>query len=94
MSTSNRQASRRSNHLQRPQPARLHHHDLDTGDDAQLCIIILEAGNDNVANGLTVPSNAANDVSIMVWRIAFSGFSNAAVNLQGGSGSLEQASDI
>jgi hypothetical protein len=59
--------------------------DLDTGDDAQLCII-LEAGNDNVTNGLIVPSGAADSVSIVVWGIAFSGFSNAAVNLLGGSG--------
>jgi len=59
--------------------------DLDTGDDAQLCII-LEAGNDSVTNGLTVPSSAADNVAIVVWGIAFSGFSNAAVNLLGGSG--------
>jgi hypothetical protein len=58
--------------------------DLDTGDDAQLCVI-LEAGNDSVTNGLTVPSGAADNVSIVVWGIAFSGFSNAAVNLLGGS---------
>jgi len=59
--------------------------DLGTGDDAQLCII-LEAGNDNVTNGLNVPSNAGDSVSIVVWGIAFSGFSNAGVNLLGGSG--------
>jgi len=59
--------------------------DLDTGDDAHLCII-LEAGNDSVTNGLNVPSGAADNVSIVVWGIAFSGFSNAAVNLLGGSG--------
>jgi hypothetical protein len=59
--------------------------DLDVGDDAKLCII-LEAGNDSVTNGLTVPAGAADNVSIVVWGIAFSGFSNAAVNLLGGSG--------
>jgi hypothetical protein len=58
--------------------------DLDSGDDAQLCII-LEAADASVTNGLTVPSSAGDDVSIVVWGMAFSGFSNRAINLLGGS---------
>jgi parallel beta-helix repeat protein len=58
---------------------------LDTGDNATLCIV-LEAGNSSVANGLNVPSGADDSVAVTVWGIAFSGFSNAGVNLLGGSG--------
>jgi parallel beta-helix repeat protein len=57
---------------------------LDFGDDAALCVI-LEAGNSSVTKGLAVASNAADSISLSVRGVAFSGFSDAAVDLQAGS---------
>ncbi len=54
--------------------------DLDVGDDAVFCII-LDGGTHNIANGLNVPSGP-----LWVKGLAFSGFTNAAINLSGGSG--------
>ena len=53
---------------------------LDVGDDAVFCIV-LDGGTNTIANGLNVLSGAA-------WfeGLAFSGFTTAAINLQGGSG--------
>ena len=58
--------------------------DLDPGDDATLCVI-LESGNSNVTRGLVVASNADDDVTLDVKGVAFSGFSDAAIDLQAGS---------
>lgn len=59
--------------------------DLDTGDDANVCVI-LEAGNSNVTTGLQVPGSAADAISVFIEGVAFSGFSDAAIDLQAGSG--------
>jgi parallel beta-helix repeat protein len=59
--------------------------DLEMGDDANVCVI-LEAGNGTVTTGLQVPGNAADNVTLSVEGIAFSNFSDAAVDLQAGSG--------
>jgi len=58
---------------------------LDTGDDAPLCAI-LESGNSGVTTGLLVASNAGDGAALTVKGLGFSGFSSAAVDLQGGSG--------
>ena len=54
--------------------------DLDVGDDAVFCII-LDGGTNSIANGFNVPSGP-----LWVEGLAFSGFTNAAINLTGGSG--------
>jgi len=59
--------------------------DLDVGFDAVFCIV-LDGGTHSVNNGFTVPASAANGVALTVEGIAFSGFTNAAINLQGGGG--------
>jgi parallel beta-helix repeat protein len=59
--------------------------DLDTGDDATLCVI-LESGNSNVTHGLQVASGAGDAVAVSIKGFGFSGFSDAAIDLQGGSG--------
>jgi len=58
---------------------------LDYGDDATTCVIF-EAGNSSVTTGLQVPNTAADDISVTIEGIAFSGFSDAAIDLQAGSG--------
>ncbi|HEV7491834.1 MAG TPA: right-handed parallel beta-helix repeat-containing protein, partial [Rhodanobacteraceae bacterium] len=58
--------------------------DLDVGDDATLCVI-LEAGNSSVTTGLQVAANAGDSTAVSIKGIAFSGFSDAAIDLQGGS---------
>ena len=59
--------------------------DLDIGYDAVFCIV-LDGGTHSVNNGFNVPASAANGVALTVEGIAFSGFTNAAINLQGGGG--------
>ena len=56
--------------------------DLDVGDDAVFCIV-LDGGTNNIANGFNVPSGP-----LWVEGVAFSGFTNAAINLTGGSGHI------
>ena len=58
--------------------------DLDVGDDATFCVI-LESGNANVTHGLRVPDTAANSTQLTVNGLAFSGFSDAALLLNGGT---------
>lgn len=57
--------------------------DLDVGDDAKICVI-LEAGNSGVTRALRVPTSAADNVSASIRGIGFSGFSDAAIDLEGG----------
>jgi len=59
--------------------------DLDVGDDATLCVI-LEAGNAGVTRALRVPASASDADAVSIKGLAFSGFSAAAIDLQGGSG--------
>jgi hypothetical protein len=59
--------------------------DLDTGDDATLCVI-LESGNSSVTHGLQVLSGAGDAAALSIKGLGFSGFSDAAIDLQGGSG--------
>ena len=54
------------------------------GFDAKICVII--GAGSGVTRGLVVPSNADPAISVAIEGIAFSGFSTAAVDLQGGSG--------
>jgi Right handed beta helix region len=61
--------------------------DLDVGDDARICII-LDGGANAIADGLTVPSSAADTIKVSIAGLAFSGFSHAALNLRGGSGHI------
>ena len=59
--------------------------DLDTGDDATLCIIV-KPNAAGLAHALHVASSAAADTALTVSGIAFGGFSDAAIELEGGSG--------
>ena len=61
--------------------------DLDTGDDATFCVI-LESGDASVTRGLVVPASAGDGVSLFVEGLAFSDFSDAAIDLGAGSGHL------
>ncbi len=61
--------------------------DLDVGDDASLCVI-LESGNASVTRGLVVPASAGDGVSLFVEGLAFSNFSDTAIDLRSGSGHL------
>ncbi len=61
--------------------------DLDTGDDAALCVI-LESGDVSVTRGLVVPASAGDGTSLFVEGLAFSNFSDAAIDLGSGSGHL------
>jgi parallel beta-helix repeat protein len=65
--------------------------DLDPGDDAILCII-LDGTVDAIANGLHVPQTANNLVAVL--GLAFSGFSSAAIQLDGGAGHLISGNQI
>jgi hypothetical protein len=58
--------------------------DLDVGDDAVQCVI-LEAGSGGVATAITVASNAGDSATADIRGLGFSGFSTAAIDLQGGS---------
>jgi len=55
-------------------------------DNAVICIVL--AGDNNVADGLTVPASVADSMEMSVLGVAFSGFTHAAVNLRGGSNHL------
>ena len=59
--------------------------DLDIGDDATICVI-LEAGSGSVTHALRVPGSAAGDAAVSIKGLAFSGFGDAAIDLQGGAG--------
>ena len=61
--------------------------DLDTGDDATFCVI-LESGDASVTRGLVVPTSAGDSTSLFVEGLAFSNFSDAAIDLGSGSGHL------
>ena len=54
------------------------------GFDAKICVIL--AAGSGVTRGLVVQSNVDSSVSVAIQGIAFSGFTTAAVDLQGGSG--------
>ena len=56
----------------------------EVGDDATLCVII-ESGNSNVTHGIQVASDAGDPVAASIKGLGFSGFSAAAIDLQGGS---------
>ena len=58
---------------------------LDVGDNATLCVI-LESGNSNVTHGIQVAGDAGDAVAVSIKGFGFSGFSDAAIDLQGGSG--------
>ena len=58
---------------------------LDVGDDAVFCIV-LDGDTNHIGNGFNVPGTAADGVALTLEGLAFSGFTNAAINLQGGSG--------
>ncbi|MEO5626800.1 MAG: choice-of-anchor Q domain-containing protein, partial [Dokdonella sp.] len=58
---------------------------LAVGDNAVLCVI-LDGGVHNLADGFNVAAGASAAAKLSVTGIAFSGFSHAAVNLQGSSG--------
>jgi parallel beta-helix repeat protein len=53
------------------------------GNTAVICIVL--AGDNLVADGLTVPSTVADSMEMSVQGVAFSGFTHSAVNLRGGS---------
>jgi hypothetical protein len=59
--------------------------DLDAGDDATLCVIIESSGS-GVPRGLQVPSSAGDKAELTVSGLGFSGFSTAAIDLDGSSG--------
>jgi parallel beta-helix repeat protein len=59
--------------------------DLEVGDDAVFCIV-LDGNTNTIGNGFNVPTTAANGVALTVEGIAFSGFTNAAIKLNGGGG--------
>lgn len=59
--------------------------DLEIGDDATLCVI-LESGNSSVTHGLQVASDAGDAAAASIKGLGFSGFTDAAIDLQGGSG--------
>ncbi len=61
--------------------------DLDTGDDATLCIII-KPNASGLAHAFRVAASAAAGTALTVSGIAFSGFSDAAIELEGGSGHI------
>jgi hypothetical protein len=58
--------------------------DLDTGNDAALCVI-LDGSAHGLSDGLVVSSAAADTVSVAIDGLAFSGFSHGAITLSGGS---------
>jgi hypothetical protein len=58
--------------------------DLDVGSDAVFCVV-LESGNSAVTHGLHVPEAAGNGTQVTVNGLAFSGFSDSAVTLNGGA---------
>jgi len=59
--------------------------DLDAGDDANLCVI-LESSGSGATKALLVPTNASDDASLLLKGLAFSGFSDVALDLGAGSG--------
>jgi parallel beta-helix repeat protein len=61
--------------------------DLDVGDDATLCVVLESAGA-AATRGLVVPASAADSASLFVEGIAFSNFSDTAIDLGAGSGHL------
>ena len=61
--------------------------DLEFGTDATFCVI-LEAGNSSVTKALQIPTSAGDGASLRVEGLAFSGFSEAAIALGAGSGSV------
>ena len=61
--------------------------DLDTGDDAVLCVIVEAAsGMSAPTRGLVVQNTVADSVSVTIRGLGISGFSTAGIDLQGGSG--------
>ena len=61
--------------------------DLDIGDDATFCVI-LESGDASVTRGLVVPASAGDGVSLFVEGLAFSNFSDTAIDLGSGTGHI------
>ena len=58
--------------------------DLDTGDDAVICVILDGTAN-NIADGLYVAPSAADLVQAQISGLAFSGFMHSAFSMYGGS---------
>ncbi|HEX5122644.1 MAG TPA: right-handed parallel beta-helix repeat-containing protein [Rhodanobacteraceae bacterium] len=61
--------------------------DLEFGTDATFCVI-LEAGNASVTKALQIPTSAGDGAAMRVEGLAFSGFSDAAIALGSGDGSV------
>jgi len=61
--------------------------DLDAGSDATFCVI-LESNDASVTKGLQIGTGTGDGVSLFVKGLAFSGFSDAAIALGSGSGSV------
>lgn len=61
--------------------------DLDVGFDATLCIVVESAGA-SATRALVVPASAADSASLFVEGLAFSNFSDTAIDLGAGSGHL------
>jgi len=61
--------------------------DLDMGTDATFCVI-LESNDASVTKGLQIGTGAGDGVSLFVRGLAFSGFSESAIALGSGSGSV------
>ena len=58
---------------------------LDTGDDANICIIVEPGASSTATDGLTVASGAGNGVNLTVEGLALGGFSGDGIGLKGGS---------
>ncbi len=58
---------------------------LDTGDDANICIIVEPSAGSTATDGIRVASGAGNGVNLTVQGLALGGFSGDAIGLKGGS---------
>jgi len=67
--------------------------DLDHGDNSVLCIV-LDGGPHSIGNGFLVAPGAPASAQLVIDSLAFSGFTDAAVNFSGSSGHSLQGSRI
>jgi Periplasmic copper-binding protein (NosD) len=58
--------------------------DLDTGDDAVICVV-LDGSPNHLLDGLMVPTGVDDTVNVNIEALAFSGFSHSAASFYGGS---------
>lgn len=58
---------------------------LDTGDDANICIIVEPSASSTATDGLSVAAGAGNGVNLTVEGLALGGFSGDGIGLKGGS---------